>query len=64
MIFIILLVILFFGDKYKDIRNKTNKIETCKSPHGESLFNKIHNNKDRYPKKYNKMIKMAQNACK
>ena len=55
---------IIFGDKYEDIRNKTNKIETCKSPHGESLFNKIHNNKDRYPKKYNQMIKMAQNACK
>ena len=41
---------IIFGDKYKDIKNKTNKIETCKSPHGESLFNKIYNIKDRYKK--------------
>ena len=61
LIFIIRLVILFLEI---NIKNKTDKVETCKSPHGQSLFDKIYNNKDRHPKKFNKMIKMDLNACK
>ena len=55
---------IIYGDKYKDIKNKTKTKDTCKSPHGESLFNKINNNKERHPTIYNKLIKMALYACK
>ena len=55
---------IIFGDKYKYIKTKTHKKDTCKSPYGESLFNKIKNNKNRYPKNYNKISKMNLIACK
>ena len=55
---------IIFGDKYNYIKNKTAKREYCKSPYGESLFNKINNNKDRHPKKYRKISRMDLNACK
>jgi len=55
---------ILFGDAYKEIKNKTDKVDTCKSPHGQSLFDKIYNIKDRHPKKFNKMIKMDLNSCK
>ena len=55
---------IIFGDKYNYIKNKTAKIETCKSPYGESLFNKITNKKDRHPKNYRKISDMALDACK
>ena len=55
---------IIYGDKYSYIKNKTKKHEYCKSPYGESLFNKINNNKDRHPKKYNKISQMALDACK
>ena len=54
---------IIFGDKYNYIKNKTVKKETCKSPYGESLFNKIYNNKYRHPKNYNKISKMALDVC-
>ena len=54
---------IIFGDQYNYIKNKTAKIETCKSPYGESLFNKIYNNKYRHPKNYNKISKMALDVC-
>ena len=53
-----------FGDKYKSIKNKTSLKDTCKSPYGESLFNKINNIKDRHPKNFNKISKMSLNVCK
>ena len=55
---------IIFGDKYKYIRSKTSKKDTCKSPYGESLFNKINNNKDRHPKNFNKIAQMSLNVCK
>ena len=42
---------IIFGDKYKDIKNKTKEEDTCKSPYGVSLFHKI-NSKERHPKKF------------
>jgi len=54
---------IIFGDKYKYIKPKTRKHDTCKSPYGESLFNKINNNKDRHPKKLNIISKMSQYVC-
>ena len=55
---------IIFGEKYKYIKNKTKAHETCKSPFGESLFNRINNNKNRHPKKYNKISKMSLNICR
>ena len=54
---------IIFGDKYKYIKSKTPEIDTCKSPYGESLFNKINNNKDRHPKIFNKISNMSLNVC-
>ena len=45
---------LLYGDKYKEIQNKTNEHDTPKSPFGESLFNYI-NPKIRSPKNYTNM---------
>ena len=45
---------LLYGDKYKDIENKTNEHDTPKSPFGESLFNYI-NPMKRNPKNYQNM---------
>ena len=45
---------LLYGDKYKDIENKTNEHDTPKSPFGESLFNNIDQMK-RNPKNYQSM---------
>ena len=42
---------IIYGDKYKTIENISKNNNTCKSPYGISLFNKI-NSKQRYPKKY------------
>ena len=50
---------LVFGDKYKYIRNKTDKIDTPKSMFGQSLFNEI-NPKERHPKKY---LEMSLKTC-
>ena len=55
---------IIFGDTYKYIRNKTPKKDTCKSPYGESLFNKINNENDRHPKYFNKLSKMSLKVCK
>ena len=55
---------IIFGNKYKYIKNNTSTKETCKSPYGESLFNKINNNKIRYPKNFNKISEMSLIACK
>ena len=55
---------IIFGNKYKYIKNKTSKKDTCKSPYGESLFNKINNIKDRHPKNFNKIAKMSLKVCK
>ena len=54
---------IIFGDKYKYIKSKTPVMDTCKSPYGESLFNKINNNKDRHPKIFNKISNMSLNVC-
>ena len=54
---------IIFGDKYKYIKPKTPENDTCKSPYGESLFNKINNNKVRHPKKFNKISNMSLNVC-
>ena len=45
---------LLYGDKYKDIQNKTIDQDTAKSPLGESLFNYIDPMK-RHPKNYESM---------
>ena len=55
---------IIFGDKYKYIKSKTRNKDTCKSPYGESLFNQIKNNKNRHPKKYNKISQMDLITCK
>ena len=55
---------IIFGDKYRYIKSKTTKKDSCKSPYGESLFNKIENIKNRNPKNYSKISEMALNVCK
>ena len=55
---------IIFGDKYKDIKNKTEKVDTCKSPLGQSLFDKINDITDRHPKKFDKIIGMNLDTCK
>ena len=55
---------IIFGEKYKYIRNKTKNLETCKSPYGESLFNRINNNENRHPKQFNKISKMSLYVCR
>ena len=55
---------IIFGDKYKDIKNKTEKEDTCKSPLGQSLFDKINDIMDRHPKKFDKIIGMNLDTCK
>ena len=42
---------IIYGDKYKTIEDISKNNNTCKSPYGISLFNKIIS-KQRYPKKY------------
>ena len=55
---------IIFGDKYKYIKSKTVKNDSCKSPYGESLFNRINNVKKRHPRHYNKITKMNLGVCK
>ena len=45
---------LVFGDKYNSIANKTEEIESPKTKHGISLFDKI-NSKERSPNQYKSM---------
>ena len=54
---------IIYGDKYKDIKNKTEQFDTCKSPFGESLFNKI-NSKDRHPNNLNLISDIELFVCK
>ena len=54
---------IIYGDKYKDIKNKTEQFDTCKSPFGESLFNKI-NSKERHPNKLNLISDIELFVCK
>ena len=42
---------IIYGDKYKAIEDFSQNNNTCKSPYGISLFDKI-NSKQRHPKKY------------
>ena len=51
---------LLYGDKYIDIKNKTDDHDTPKSPKGESLFNYI-DPMSRHPKNYENM---DINICK
>ena len=55
---------IIYRDKYKYIKNKTPQKESCKSPYGESLFNKINDIEKRHPKYYNKISEMSLIACK
>ena len=55
---------IIFGEKYKYIENKTKDLETCKSPYGESLFNRINNYKKRHPKQFNKISEMSLKVCR
>ena len=54
---------IIYGDKYKNIKNKTSKKDTFKSPKGISLFDKI-NGKKRIPIKYSDIYKIDLNVCK
>ena len=54
---------LIFGDKYNNIKNKTKKHDTPKSPYGKSLFEKI-NQKSRNPKLYKNVGPMTKKVCK
>ena len=42
---------IIYGNKFKSIKSNSKNQNTCKSPYGISLFNKI-NSKTRNPKKY------------
>ena len=42
---------IIYGDKYKEIEDSSKNNNTCKSPYGISLFDKI-NSKQRHPTKY------------
>jgi len=55
---------IIFGDKYKYIESKTVTKDTCKSPYGKSLFDRINNGKERHPRYYNKITKMYLDVCK
>ena len=50
---------IIYGDKYSEIKNKTEEIDTPKSPFGESIFNYI-DPKKRTPKNY---TQMNQDVC-
>ena len=50
---------IIYGDKYSEIKNKTEEIDTPKSPFGQSLFDYI-KPKKRTPKNYERM---AQHIC-
>ena len=56
---------IIYGDKYKTIENISKNNNTCKSPYGISLFNKI-NSKKRNPNKYKNLgVKgISKNSCK
>jgi len=54
---------LIFGDKYNNIKNKTDNHDTVKSPYGISLFDKI-NKKIRNPKLYKRVGYMTLEVCK
>jgi len=54
---------LIFGDKYKNIKNKTIKNDTPKSQYGKSLFEQI-NQKSRTPLLYKKIGNMVNYICK
>ncbi len=53
---------IIYGDKYKNIKNKTSKKDTHKSEYGTSLFEKIKDGKKRTSKKYSK-IERVNNIC-
>ena len=56
---------IIYGDKYKTIENISKNNNTCKSPYGISLFNKI-NSKKRNPNKYKNLVVrgISKNSCK
>ena len=54
---------LILGDKYIDIKNKTNSHDTIKSEYGISLFDKI-NPKIRFPKLYANISEISYESCK
>ena len=62
MIYIILLEILFLGDEYKNIKNKTEDKDTPKSHYAKSLFDEICQ-KIRTLKFYNNIGVMADFIC-